>query len=114
MQMTHTLTYARDGKITGSLRVVEKAKDTSAVLRGTISGTWKYDGKSVIHTTAEEFQDLKIGEKLVPKDEVNPLVLAGFRPENTYDVIIDIVGDDLTWFEDPEKAKAVAKCERQS
>ena len=114
MQMTHVLTYTRDGKVNGSIRVVEQAEDKTAVLRGKVSGTWKYDGESVIHTTAEEFQDLKIGEKLVPKDQVSPMVLAGFRPENTYDVLIDIKGDDLTWFEDEAKAKPVAKCKRQS
>lgn len=114
MRMTHTLTYSKDGKIDGAIRVVEKTDDTTAILRGKVSGSWKYDGANVVHTTAEEFQDLKVNDKLVPESEVSPMVLAGFRPENTYNVTIDIADDDLTWFEDVERAKAVAQCKRQS
>lgn len=113
MQMTHTLTYSKDGKIEGAIRVVEKTEDTTAILRGRVAGSWTYDGASVIHTTAEEFQDLKVNDKLVPVEEVSPMVLAGFRPENTYNVTIDIVGDDLTWFEDAERKETVARCKRK-
>lgn len=114
LRMTHTLSYARSGDLSGSIIVEEDAKDTKVVLRGTLSGTWEYNGKSVIHTMAEEFAELKINGKLVPEDEVSPLVLSGFRPKNSYDVTVELQDDSLTWYDDVEKSKPLAKCSRKS
>lgn len=114
LAMTQTLTYGNDGELSGAIRVVEKTENTTATMRGKVSGTWKYNGNSVVHTTTEEFEELRIGDDIVPREEVNPMLLAGFRPENTYDVTVDLKGDDLTWFEDAEKTKAIANCKRQT
>lgn len=114
LKMTQTLTYGEAGEITGAIKVEEKTETNLAVLRGKVSGKWEYNGKSVIHTISEEFEELKVGDKVVPREEVSPMVLAGFRPENSYDVTVDLNGDKLTWFEDAKKSKALATCSRQS
>lgn len=114
LRMTHTLSYEKAGALSGTIIVEEDAKDAKAVLRGKISGTWNYNGKSVVHTMTEEFQELKINGEVVPEDEVSPLVLSGFRPENSYDVTVDLQDDTLTWFDDPEKSKTLAKCTRKT
>ena len=113
LRMTHTLSYAKSGDLSGSILVEEEAKDAKAILRGKISGSWKYNGKSVVHTMAEEFEQLEINGKVVPEDEVSPLVLSGFRPENSYDVTVDLKDDALTWFDDAEKSKPLANCSRK-
>lgn len=114
LKMTQTLNYKATGQLGGTITVEEKTADKTAILRGKVSGSWKYNGKSVIHTITEEFEELKVGDKIVPKEEVNPMVLAGFRPENSYDVTVDLNDDALIWFEDADKTKPLANCKRQS
>lgn len=114
LKMTQTLTYGAKGDINGSILVEEKSEHADAVMRGKVTGSWKYNGSSVVHTTTEEFEELKVGDKVVPRDEVSPMLLSGFRPESTYDVTVDLQDNSLTWFEDVEKKKPIANCTRQT
>jgi hypothetical protein len=108
--MTYTLTYTPDGKITGEMVFTEKAGDATAALRGNLDGTWTYDGKVLGHKMTESFKDLTVNGKLVPREEVNPALIAGFRTEDSYNDPVDLVKEELVWYSDPERKQVDARC----
>lgn len=112
-KQTQIFTYEPAGAISGSVTFEEASDGVTAILRGMVTGSWEHKDGKVLHTLTEEFEELRVNGEVVPADEVNPMIVASFRPETTYDVTVDLDGDTLTWFEDDDRAKKLANCTRQ-
>ena len=112
--MEYTLTYDRNGEVTGEMVFTQDNEEAKSVLRGSLAGTWSYDGKKLDHKMAETFKDLTVDGELVPREEVNPEVIAGFRSEDSYDDPVDLKEGKLIWYNDAERTQIGAQCTKRS
>ncbi|MEM6476758.1 MAG: hypothetical protein AAF687_11380 [Pseudomonadota bacterium] len=112
--MDYTLTYNRDGEITGEMVFEQENEEAKSTLRGTLAGTWSYDGKKLDHKMTETFKDLTVNGELVPREEVNPEIIANFRSEDSYDDPVDLKDGKLIWYNDPERTQIGVECTKRS
>ena len=112
VSVTLTMTYDKSGTVKGGMFLKDSSQGQPVELRGTLDGTWSYDGTTLGHTMTEAFQELKVNGKVIPDAEVPPEVKANFRGEDSYDDPVDLVDDKLVWLDDPERKVVAARCSK--
>ncbi|WP_143738105.1 hypothetical protein [Erythrobacter donghaensis] len=108
-----TMIYGKDGSVKGGMAVNDTSGPQALELRGKLDGTWTYDGTTLGHTMTESFESLAVDGKTLPDAEVPPEVKANFRSQDSYDDPVDLVEDQLVWYEGEERKTVAARCSKK-
>ena len=111
-KFTVQLNYKENGEIDGTMVYEETQGEDTMSVRGGLDGTWDYDGETLIHKMAEEFEELKVNGEVIPRAEVDPALIEGFRGEDSYENPVDLVEEELLWYKDDTRAEVELRCKK--
>ena len=113
VDVSFVLNYKESGDIDGSMTVEESVEGETMLLRGSLNGSWTYDGETLGHRLGETFEEMSVNGEALPRDQVPPEVIANFRPEDDYEDPVDLVEDELIWYDNPERTEVGLRCSKR-
>ncbi len=111
-KFTVQLNYKASGEIDGSMVYEETQGEDTMSVRGGLDGTWNYDGETLTHNMAEEFAELKVNGEVIPREQVDPELIEGFRGEDSYENPVDLVENELLWYEGADREVVELRCKK--
>lgn len=106
------LNYKANGEIDGTMVYEETQGEDTMSVRGGLDGSWDYDGETLSHKMAEEFEELKVNDEVIPRDQVDQALIDGFRGEDSYENPVDLVESELLWYKDESREEVELRCKK--
>ncbi|MEP0192016.1 MAG: hypothetical protein ABJP70_00105 [Erythrobacter sp.] len=111
-KFTVQLSYKASGEIDGTMVYEETQGEDTMSVRGGLDGTWDYDGETLTHKMTEEFEELKVNDEVIPREQVDPALIEGFRGEDSYENPVDLVESELLWYKDDTRGEVELRCKK--